>query len=849
MQTDTSNINFQLAADFVQYTNRSIFLTGKAGTGKTTFLKYIKEHSHKNIATVAPTGVAAINAGGVTIHSFFQLPFTPYIPATASVWGNNEVATDKHQLLSKVKLNKERIEIIQKLELLIIDEISMVRADVLDAIDQVLRHYRSQRSKPFGGLQVLLIGDMFQLPPVVKQDEWQILNQYYASPYFFDSMVIKECEPAYIELNKIYRQDDENFIALLNKVRNNNLDEDAYETLQRLYNSAFEPNKNDGYITLTTHNARADAINTEALQSITTGSFFYKAQIENSFPESMFPIDEVLEFKLGAQVMFLKNDTAKEKRFFNGKIGTIEQINNDEIFVKCSDSNDLIKVEKYRWENIVYTLNQQNNQVEEEVIGTFTQYPLRLAWAITIHKSQGLTFDKAIIDAGKAFAPGQVYVALSRCRTLDGIVLVSKIGSNSLYSDPHILQFSKQYKTNQLQSSLSFEKHLHQNNLLQELFDFNDEEKAVTKLEKFIEEHKNSFTSSTQNFIHQLKEKVDLFRKYGIKFSQEMTNLNDNSILPESNAALQQRFIKAANWYSNHLKLFTEFINTSTALTNDKDNAKTYDNLLKELYSSCLLKQNILQQLEQGFSLSIYQKIKKEFKPLGFTVSSNAKKSSSGYKHATHPNLYNELKELRDEIAEQTNEQTYLIAGAKTLDELATYLPQSKTELAQIYGFGSAKIKNYGKAFLQIISDYCSENNLESLIHTKEKKQKNKAADYDNFVVEDEIKPPKLSTQQLSYDLYKQGKTVDEIAKERSLTAQTIEGHLTKYIANGSVAVIEFVPLEKTTIIIKALEDFEKGTSITPIKTALGDDYSFGEIRMVMAHLDFVKSKTANAES
>lgn len=842
MQTDTSNINFQLAADFIQYTNRSVFLTGKAGTGKTTFLKYIKQQTNKTIAVVAPTGVAAINAGGVTIHSFFQLPFTPYIPTNSGFMQQNEGITDKHQLLAKVKFNKERIDIIQKLDLLIIDEVSMVRCDVLDAIDQVLRYYRTQHSKAFGGLQVLLIGDMFQLPPVVKQDEWQILNQYYSSPYFFDSMVIKECEPAYIELNKIYRQDDEKFIDLLNKVRNNNLDEGAFGILQSLCNSSFQPKKDDGYITLTTHNNRADAINNEALTSLTNGSFFYKAQVENSFPESMFPVDEVLEFKLGAQVMFLKNDLAKEKRYFNGKIGTIEKISNDEIHVKCSDSNDLIKVEKYIWENIVYTLNPKNNQVEEEVIGTFTQYPLRLAWAITIHKSQGLTFDKAIIDAGAAFAPGQVYVALSRCRKLDGVVLVSKITSNSLFTDKHIAEFSKHYKANQLQSSLLFEKHLHQSDVIKDLFDYSIEKKVLLKLEKFIDEQKKSFNQSAIEFVLQLKQKTERLANVGDKFNQEINTINDNVILPEDNQMLQKRFCKAANWFSNELIDLKEFINTSTALTNDKENAKIFDATTKEVFTLISLKHTLLNEMREAFSLSTQQKIKKEFIPIGFTVSSNAKKSSGSFKHATHPKLYDELKSLRDEIAEQTNEQIYLIANSKTLDELATYLPQSKTELSQITGFGSSKIKNYGNAFLQIIIDYCRENNLQSLMHTKEKSKSSKAR------TDDEPKQEKVNTYDVTLKLFQQGKGIVDIALERNMTAGTIEGHLSKFVANGSIAITELLPLDKTTIIVEALKGFEKGTSITPIKNDLGDDFSFGEIRWVIAHLDFVNSKSQVTE-
>jgi len=836
MQTDTTNINFQAATDFINYTNRSVFLTGKAGTGKTTFLKHIRAYSEKQIAVVAPTGVAAINAGGVTIHSFFQLPFTPYIPGKLEWGNNNEKVADKHQLLGKVKLNKERIGIIQKLELLIIDEISMVRCDVLDAIDQVLRHYRNQHHKPFGGLQVLFIGDMYQLPPVVPNEEWQMLTQFYNSPYFFDSKVIQEVEPACIELNKIYRQDDENFIDLLNKVRNNALDEDAYNLLQKHFNPEFQPKKDEGYITLTTHNARADAINAEALSSLPTASYFFKAVVETEFSEKMFPVDEVLELKLGSQVMFTKNDLDKSKRYFNGKIGTITEMSNDSIVVKCKDDAESIKVEKYKWENIRYTLNPQKQQVEEEVIGTFTQYPLRLAWAITIHKSQGLTFDKAIIDAGKAFAPGQVYVALSRCRTLDGIVLVSKIGSNSLFDDEHIRNFSKNYKSNHLNESLAFEKHLHQNDILQNIFNYDDELKGFDRLHHFIAQHKSSFNTATFEFAGIVKDNIIKLSRFGLSFSKELSLLNDNKILPENNDALQERFKKAAAYFSKELKGLVEMINTSPSITDNKDNAKNYGELLKQIFVLLATKQVVLSALETGFLFELYQKAKKQFAIPSFMVNAYAGKSTSGYKHNTHPDLYDALKDLRDEICAESGDPIYMIANSKSLEEMATFLPQSKKELMQISGFGKAKVEGFGMQFLNIIVNYCQQNNLSSLIHTKEnvKEEKPKV---------EKVKSDKPDTKEESYKLFIQGKTIEEIAAIRTLTPQTIEGHLAKYIANGSIAITEFVPIEKASIIVKALEGFEKESSIIPIKEQLGDGCSFGEIRMVIAHLDFVNSK------
>jgi len=464
-----------------------------------------------------------------------------------------------------------------------------------------------------------------------------------------------------------------------------------------------------------------------------------------------------------------------------------------------------------------------------------------LAWAITIHKSQGLTFDKAIIDAGAAFAPGQVYVALSRCRTLDGIVLVSKIGSNSLFTDQHIQQFSKQSKSGQLEGSLQFEKHLYQNNILQDLFTFDAAAKTIHKLSHFVDEHKNSFNTSAPVFVNSVKEKVDLYNRYGKQFAGEMASLNDNMVLPESNTTLQQRFVKAAHWYSDHLKELCQLINTSNALTDSKENAKNYDAMLKEVYSIVLKKQHLLQTMAEGFDYKLYQKTKKEFIVSGFTVSSNSKKNTGSFRHATHPDLNNELKELRDDIAEQKDEQTYKVLGNKTIDELATYLPQTKTELNQISGFGSAKIKQYGAAFLQIIVDYCRERNLESLIHTKEKKKKTEEETA-------KAKAEKPNTYEESYKLYVQGKTIAEIAKERNLTTGTVEGHLGKYIANGSIAITELMPFEKVTAIIKALDGFQKGESIVPIQQQLGSDYSFGEIRMVIAHLDFVNSKTQVVE-
>ena len=423
---------YSIAEEFVQLTGCSVFLTGKAGTGKTTFLRRMREQTHKQMAVVAPTGVAAINAGGVTIHSFFQLPFTPFVPTTQG----------RKNLIEKQKVTAMRRKIFQELELLVIDEISMVRADVLDAIDTVLRHYRYRNNEPFGGVQLIFIGDMYQLSPVVAGQEWNLLNQYYAGPYFFHSLVMQQSTPVYIELDHIFRQSNQQFITLLNEVRNDNLSANMMQLLDSRYIPDFRPTEKDGYITLTTHNHKADIINQEEMAKIDATTYTYTATIKGEFSDKSFPNDFELKLKEGAKVMFIANDVGNDRKYYNGKLGVISELSDDGIEVICDGETIPITVVKETWSNVRYTVDKQTNQIEEEELGSYTQYPLRLAWAITIHKSQGLTFDRVVIDAGSAFASGQVYVALSRCRSLDGIVLTTPIQQKSLAIDQQIVEFS-----------------------------------------------------------------------------------------------------------------------------------------------------------------------------------------------------------------------------------------------------------------------------------------------------------------------------------------------------------------------------------------------------------------------
>jgi hypothetical protein len=442
-KSDPENTLFQLAANFVNHTNRPIFLTGKAGTGKTTFLKYIRETTLKQTVIAAPTGVAAINAGGVTLHSFFQLPFGPFIPTTQNSLENHERGiTDQHSLFRNIRFFSAKRKLLEEMELLIIDEISMVRADMLDAIDIILRQFRKNLHQPFGGVQVLLIGDLFQLPPVVPDDQWQLLRAHYQSPFFFHAHVIKQDPPVYIELKKIYRQSDEHFINVLNRVRNNEMLNDDFELLNSLYQPNLQSTSEDRYVTLTTHNNKADYINQSALQQLTDPSFTFEATIVGEFPDKSFPTEHHLCLRRGAQVMFVKNEVGELKRYFNGKLAVVTSITQDKIIVELSGSGLKMELEKDTWKNIRYNYNSEKAEIEEEELGSFTQYPLRLAWAITIHKSQGLTFEKAIIDVGHAFAAGQVYVALSRCTSLEGIVLHSKVHPGAIKTDEQVLAFS-----------------------------------------------------------------------------------------------------------------------------------------------------------------------------------------------------------------------------------------------------------------------------------------------------------------------------------------------------------------------------------------------------------------------
>ncbi|MDD4921749.1 MAG: AAA family ATPase [Bacteroidales bacterium] len=706
--SDQENPQLILAHDFVQYTGTSIFLTGKAGTGKTTFLHRLRAQSPKRMIVTAPTGVAAINAGGVTLHSFFQLAFGPHLPETNH-------PGDPSQPKSINKFSREKVNILRSLDLLVIDEISMVRADLLDAVDEVLRRYKN-KNKPFGGVQLLMIGDLQQLAPVVKDDDWNLLRSHYETPFFFSSLALRKTQFISIELKHIYRQSDKAFISLLNKIRENKLDSDAIEMLNSRYIPNFDAEENKGYITLTTHNNQAHNINDVQLKKIKEHKQTFSAEISGTFPEYSYPTDLELILKPGAQVMFVKNDSSREKRFFNGKIGTIRRINDGIVYVACPGEEDDIDIGPVEWNNYTYSIDEKTNEITETIIGTFKQVPLKLAWAITIHKSQGLTFDKAIIDANAAFAHGQVYVALSRCRSMEGIVLSSKINPRSIKIDGSVLGFTHEIENNEPDEQLLKEsRHSFERTLLSELNDFSTIQRRLDYCARLARENENILQGKPVEVCKEAANQlytdiIDVSRK----FSSQLEHLFLQDLNMETNTRLNERVSKACTYYSEKFeKLFTRFFEQVIIETDNKAVKKSLKDAMERLSDEVGQKTTCLEACKSGFSVKTYMEARAnasiEKKP-----ERQSKSPAAVSEEILNPDLFLLLKQWRNEKAKELNLPVYLILPQKAIAELSSNLPQTPAQLKDIKGFGDKKIQQFGAELLDIISDFCMENQLKS---------------------------------------------------------------------------------------------------------------------------------------
>jgi hypothetical protein len=809
---------FDLAYRFVTETSENIFLTGKAGTGKTTFLKYLKENCSKNIIVAAPTGVAAINAGGVTLHSLFQLPFEPYLPT----------AVNKSALLGKLKFNRQRQDLLRKMELLVIDEISMVRCDTMDAIDTILRSVRRKHNLPFGGVQLLCIGDLYQLPPVARREEMSILQEFYSSEFFFDSMVIKEQMPMLIELNKIYRQKEDSFVNLLNKVRTNNMDVDDFEDLHQRFNASFRPSLEERYITLTSHNNQADQINYRELQKLTGTSFTYEAIIENDFPEKSYPAEGSLVLKTGAQVMFLKNDLVS-KKYFNGKIGIVKSLSPDEIVVTCDGEH--IYVPQETWENTRYTLTKEG-KLDQETLGTFTQFPLRLAWAITIHKSQGLTFEKVMIDAAAAFSSGQVYVALSRCTSLNGIVLLSKIPSSAIYSNQNVIKGQQSLAPKgSLAERFAGARQIFTQQLLEDIFSFNEVNTLLDLLNLHINEQKNKLNKEALGWINNLKNKFTEDKAIGLKFISHTSFLMKQEGVIEKNSVLQKRINDAANHFSPKLTAMQDAIKNHPLITEHRETATLINQYLNELYLALFVQNYYLQYCKQPFSVTSFlqHKIKLANPRINITCYASGKKQVMS--DMPNAELYETLKRWRDMVCEESGMPIYMVANQSALKEIAFYLPFTKKDLTQLSGFGKTKAEKYGDDILDAVQDYCYRYSLESNMSAKEGSPKKERKPKNT---EEKITEIKTDTKTVSYNLFKEGKSVEEIAKERNLAISTIESHLAAFVANGEIDLNNMVTPEKQNLIKEAAK-IHGIESFKILKENLPQDITYGEIRMVMA--------------
>lgn len=746
---------------FINQTQKSIFLTGKAGTGKTTLLREIIATTHKNTVVVAPTGIAALNAGGVTIHSMFQLPFSAFIPSygESSKFTETVKFENKESLRRHFKMNNVKRNVIRNMELLIIDEVSMLRADLLDAIDFMMQTVR-KNTQAFGGVQVLFIGDLLQLPPVIRDEEWRTLRNYYKGKFFFHSHVIQQNPPLYIELSKIYRQTDDSFISVLNNLRNNTITSEDLQVLNQYVKPDFDLKLNPGYITLTTHNAKADSINEMAINDLSGNEYNYQPFIVGDFPEKIFPVEENLKLKVGAQVMFVKNDLSFDKRYFNGKMGVIKSLSAEEIFVHFPEENKIIEVEKYEWKNIRYKINELTKEIEEEVLGTFAHYPLKLAWAITVHKSQGLTFEKAALDVSQVFLPGQAYVALSRLTSLNGLILLSPMRMNGISNDLDVMDYALNKATeDDLKNSLHFETKNFIHNYLINSFNWTD----------LAQEWRNHRFSYNENASGSEKAKHSVWAHKRMDSIEAMVNHS-------------QKFVLQLN------KIFS---------------TETVDLLF------------VKERVEAAYDYFI--------KPMDKLVTDLLQKMAEIQKFKKVKEFYEELAFLDDL---QTKAVLRLMKAKLLIEIMVSRETVCKEKLTSpaIKNYKSEKVSKIREEFKTANTDMFQVD--EPMIRYASKK----------FVKNDE-KGIKKTTVEETHDLWLEKNSVEDIARIRKLSVQTIETHLVKLIQAKKIEISDVLPYDKILALREAFQFYQE-ESLGPLKDKYGEEFTWDELKMFKASIN-----------
>ena len=823
MKENEQNSQMELARQFVEQTNRNIFLTGKAGTGKTTFLHQLRSYLPKRMAVVAPTGVAAINASGVTIHSFFQISFGPQIPQSWEFENRPQRIRETTDGIKVHKMNKNRINLIRSLDLLVIDEISMVRADLLDAIDDVLRKYRD-RKKPFGGLQLLMIGDLQQLAPVVMDEEWEILGRYYDTPFFFSSLALRQSSFVTIELRHIYRQSNEAFIGLLNRIRNHQTDSETINALNSRYIKDFKPTEEEGYITLTTHNSRAKQINQIRLNALTSKTHTFPASHEGVFPEVSYPTDDQLILKKDAQVMFVKNDASVEKRYYNGKIGRVTGFRDEGILVISPGETEPLLVGKEKWENMSYILDEESKEIREEVIGTFEQFPLKLAWAITIHKSQGLTFDKAIIDARASFAHGQVYVALSRCRTLEGIVLSTPLSESSVKSDQTVNEFSRGVNENPAdQVELDKSRIDFQRFLLDDLFNYQSTIYAFQKALFYWQENRESlfgdFEEIANSYLNIIRNEI---LPVSEKFSVQIRQLTYNQPDPLLNSNLLDRLKKASEWYLD--KLESPKIRSLAEITFECDNRavkKSLTELIVKIQEIIRVKIACLKFIATDFNITGFLNVKAKAlleSDVNYKTQHHGKNKTTSTQ--SHPGIYNKLNAWRISTALKQNVKPYQILPQKSLHQISESLPSNLNALVAISGFGKSRLRQYGETIVKMVVAYMIENEIEIPVN----------------IPDEDRKPGKLSTRQITRKMFDEGMSIQKIARERGFVDSTIIGHLSYFVNSGEIGIDKILDSSS----LKEIGDYfvkHPENSLSDAFVAMKEKFSYAILKLVREYM------------